>query len=632
MNVPLALSRLLIALLVMVFSLSGAFPASASAPLAGDVSAPPTPPLIERQGRPVAHPARVIVQFKAATSEATRANVRRAEGLERIRGLGLVRAEVAQMRGRTAREAVRELSRRPEVEPVELDYVRHPSGYQDEPRFPEQWGHHNTGQPVDGVTGTANVDVDAPEGAAQTLGDPNLVVAVIDDGVDFSHPDLAGREWVNPGESGLDAKGQDKATNNKDDDGNGYADDVNGWDFCHNDNTVHDPVEADARGTHVAGIIAASINGQGIAGVAPGVKIMAIKFLGPECGYDSQAISAIKYARSNGARIINASWGSPYNSLTLRDAIAASGSLFVAAAGNNGSSSRSYPAGYNLRNLLSVAALTNQRYISSFSNYGPDWVHVAAPGKGIISSLPSVPQRPAITLSSWATGRAVVTGFGVEEVYEATPRADLVGRTFQALGRGSEPVLLVDDDSSYLNVAWYPDVAPTLASAIQAATGSPPAEVVAVGGGSLPPDVQLDGKVVVWATGKAWSSGDGYDTALTSADQLRLRTFLEGGGKLLLTGMDALLFIEKRSFVTEVLGLQALSDPGFDKRGRERVSGLAGTIFEGSLYDAAKLASSRPLFHDVLLPGAGSSTVVLGNYHAAPATYARWNGTSMAAP
>ena len=105
-----------------------------------------------------------------------------------------------------------------------------------------------------------------------------VVVAVIDDGVDFSQPDLAGQAWVNPGESG-----GGKETNNVDDDANGYIDDVNGWDFCHDDKTVHDP-DDDFHGTHVSGTIAAKLDGAGIVGLAPGVKLMALKFLGDDHG------------------------------------------------------------------------------------------------------------------------------------------------------------------------------------------------------------------------------------------------------------------------------------------------------------------------------------------------------------
>jgi subtilisin family serine protease len=173
------------------------------------------------------------------------------------------------------------------------------------------------------------VDINGKETSTLSRGDPNLVVAVIDDGVDFTHPDLAARAWTNPGEV---------PNNDLDDDANGYIDDVNGWDFRHDDNTLHDS-GGDFHGTHVAGTIAASVNGQGIVGVAPNIKIMALKFIGPEGGATSDAIRAIGYAKSKGVKISNNSWGgSPY-SQALKDVIGASGSLFVASAGNGGSDS-----------------------------------------------------------------------------------------------------------------------------------------------------------------------------------------------------------------------------------------------------------------------------------------------------
>ena len=166
----------------------------------------------------------------------------------------------------------------------------------------------NTGQQlfggVAGTNGKPDVDLDAGSALAVTTGDPSVVVAVIDDGIDFSHPDLAAQAWTNPGESG-----GGKETDGIDNDGNGYIDDVHGWDFCHDDNTVHD-VNDDFHGTHVAGTIAASLDGQGVVGVAPSVKLMALKFLGDDdaCGFDSQAIEAIAYAKHFGVRIANNSW------------------------------------------------------------------------------------------------------------------------------------------------------------------------------------------------------------------------------------------------------------------------------------------------------------------------------------
>ena len=134
---------------------------------------------------------------------------------------------------------------------------------EDEQYWDALWGLHNTGQTIEGSAGVANVDVDGRESLGASSG-TGVVVAVIDDGIDFSQPDLAGQAWVNPGESG-----GGKETNNVDDDANGYIDDVNGWDFCHDDKTVHD-LDDDFHGTHVAGTIAAKLDGAGIVGLAPG--------------------------------------------------------------------------------------------------------------------------------------------------------------------------------------------------------------------------------------------------------------------------------------------------------------------------------------------------------------------------
>jgi len=271
-----------------------------------------------------------------------------------------------------------------------------------EPYWRELWGLENTGQDLyegePGTGGTIDVDVDGRQALSITTGDPGVVVAVIDDGVDFSHPDMAARAWTNPGESGAG-----RETNGIDDDGNGYVDDVHGWDFCHDDNTIHD-FDDDFHGTHVAGTIAASLDGVGAVGVAPSVSIMALKFLGDdiECGLDSQAIAAIAYAKSFGVRIANNSWGGrgrPEDAPELYDAIAGSGMLFVASAGNSGADNDSevtptLPASFDLPNVLSVAAVDNSGGLAGFSNFGATTVDIAAPGVGVLSALPADATHP----------------------------------------------------------------------------------------------------------------------------------------------------------------------------------------------------------------------------------------------
>ncbi len=194
------------------------------------------------------------------------------------------------------------------------------------------WGIHNTGQSVDGVSGAADIDIDGLEALRLERGDPGVVVAVIDDGVDFSHPDLAQRAWVNADEA--------DGIPGEDDDGNGYVDDVNGWDFCANDASVG-PSGSNSHGTHVAGTIAASLNGQGLVGVAPGIKVMSLRAFsdGSSCDDgDLGIIAAIDYAASFGVPIINASWSGLQRSFPLEAAISdAAGTFLVAAAGNRGS-------------------------------------------------------------------------------------------------------------------------------------------------------------------------------------------------------------------------------------------------------------------------------------------------------
>lgn len=248
-----------------------------------------------------------------------------------------------------------------------------------DPDFSELWGLENQGQ----TGGTVDADIDAPEAWTLSTGQ-DVVVAVIDSGVDYTHPDLIQNMWINTGEI---------AGNGIDDDGNGFIDDYHGYDFVNNDG---DPFDDDGHGTHVAGTIAAvGDNDTGIVGVAPDAKIMALKFLDASgAGSTFDAIQAIEYAILMGADITNNSWGGGGYSSALQEAIAAAndaGQLFVAAAGNSASNIDffpSYPASYDLDNIISVASTDDNDSLSSFSNYGATSVDLAAPGSDIYSTIP----------------------------------------------------------------------------------------------------------------------------------------------------------------------------------------------------------------------------------------------------
>ncbi|HYN44928.1 MAG TPA: NosD domain-containing protein [Candidatus Limnocylindrales bacterium] len=249
-----------------------------------------------------------------------------------------------------------------------------------DPRFNELWGMNNTGQ----TGGTPDADIDAPQAWDISTGSKEVIVAVIDTGVDHTHEDLAGNMWANPGEI---------PGNGLDDDKNGFIDDYYGWDFAYKDN---DPIDGDSHGTHVSGTIGGvGNNGKGVAGVSWNVRIMAVKFLDDSgSGYDSDAIDAINYATMMGADIMSNSWGGGGYSSALEAAIQAAdnaGILFIAAAGNDADNTDQYPfypAGYDVPNVMSIAATDKNDNLADFSNYGHSTVDIGAPGVDILSSVP----------------------------------------------------------------------------------------------------------------------------------------------------------------------------------------------------------------------------------------------------
>jgi subtilisin family serine protease len=234
--------------------------------------------------------------------------------------------------------------------------------------------------PASEVVDVAKQLMDAPEAWSVTEGDPEIIVADIDSGIDLEHPDLKANLWINTKEAGS-SPGQDR-------DGNGYANDVHGYDFYAKKGN---PDDQNGHGTHTAGTIAAIRNGVGVIGVAPKVKLMPLRFIGPEGqGSTADAISAIRYATRMGAKVISASWGGGgYSSLldqAVQDAQKA-GVIFVAAAGNEGKDitrAPTYPA--NLNGVIAVAATDSYDQLTYFSNYGAGAVMIAAPGDKILST------------------------------------------------------------------------------------------------------------------------------------------------------------------------------------------------------------------------------------------------------
>ena len=265
---------------------------------------------------------------------------------------------------------VAKLKADPNVEYAEPNYVYRASDAPNDPRYSSLYGMTIT---------------HADSAWKVTTGKKSVLVAVIDTGVDYNHEDLAGNVFVNSKEI---------ANNHVDEDGNGYIDDVHGWDFANNDNN---PMDDNEHGTHVSGTIGAvGNNGKGVVGVNWQVSILPCKFLDSNgSGTSADAAEAIMYSANMGAVISSNSWGGGGQSLTLENAIKyanSKGMLVVAAAGNessNNDNTPSYPANYNVANVISVAATDSQDKLASFSNYGATKVHLAAPGVNILSSTPN---------------------------------------------------------------------------------------------------------------------------------------------------------------------------------------------------------------------------------------------------
>ena len=370
------------------------------------------------------------------------------EFLSRIASLGgsaiklgpglLYRVELSQTEPQGVPTAIESLS--PFVRYAEPDHIVHALATPNDPKYLDGtlWGLHNTGQ----NSGTADADIDAPEGWDTRTSAPGVVVGVIDTGVRHTHEDIAANMWVNSGETGIDSLGRDKRTNGLDDDGNGYIDDVHGINAI---TRTGNPLDDQGHGSHCAGTIAGvGNNGKGITGVAWSTRIMALKFLSSSgSGALSDAITCINYAVAQNATLTSNSWGGGDYTQSLHDAIAAArdaGQLFIAAAANDGSNNDIlpvYPATYPLENIISVAALDRNDTLASFSNYGAGSVEIGAPGVSI-HSLAHTGDSDYKTLSGTSMAAPHVAGLAALACAQF-PGSDKMGIKNRIL-RGGRPV------------------------------------------------------------------------------------------------------------------------------------------------------------------------------------------------
>jgi len=360
----------------------------------------------------------ILVQFAANASAAARAQARglvQGRALEAIQTKAMgqnavgVLERVAIGRGFGVEQAIQRLRNRPGVVFAEPNWKLSTAAVSNDPYYTTSsrlWGMYgDDAGTASGPSGTTNQFGSQAEKAwdAGFTGSKSVFVGIVDEGVDINHPDLKDNIWVNPFETAGDGI---------DNDGNGYVDDINGWDFYSNDNTVYDGAGDDHR-THVAGTVGGvGGNGVGVAGVSWGVTMISTKFLGVDGGFTSGAIKAIDYLTDlktrHGINVVASSnsWGGGGYSSALHSAIirgAKAGILFVGAAGNNSSNNdavANYPSNYSTLQgtstataasyeaVIAVAALTSTGGLASFSNYGSNSVDLAAPGANINSTLP----------------------------------------------------------------------------------------------------------------------------------------------------------------------------------------------------------------------------------------------------
>lgn len=595
----------------------------------------------------------LIVKYKKNVTSGEISSIQKKYSLTTSKKLKSLNAEVVIIpTGQSTFDYINKLKMDQNIESVQPNYKYYASDFNKTPNYYDQlWGINNTGQPIKEINGLADIDVDAPESWSKFSSKlSDIVVGVIDTGVDINHPDLAGKIWTNSNE----------IPNNKiDDDHNGYIDDVHGWDFYNDDNTVYDPLDGDRHGTHVSGTIAAALEGsntidnKGVVGVAPNVKILPLKFLGPFGGTSSDAIEAIEYAKNKGIKITNNSWGGGEYDPLLEEAIENCQGLFVTAAGNDGMDidyGGPYPASFESANILTVAAVDNKGNLAPFSNYGKDSVDVAAPGVEVLSTVPKIPldeitESLNINLpgaSAQITGdnyKAIFDGIGYEKISE-TQRQEAFDKSLSFLDMmdPSKKILLVQDDENDLSEVLKddPEVSKIFKNYLpiyqKLLANHPLLKTITINYDSSISDYLSSSELssydaVVWFTGNGFGVFSEDDSTLTKTDAEMLKNYLTNGGKLLLTGVDSLFRQEKSSLVKDYLHLTVYTDVG----PAMNVEGLPGGIYDNLKFDVNR--EEVPWYTSDLIKSNDSRTIINSKYVSDYSqAYDYYSGTSMATP
>jgi subtilisin family serine protease len=363
--------------------------AAAAAPIDAAALSPP----------PAVVPDEFLLKFKPGVTAAQRDGFLSGLGARGVEPLGRMGALRIRLPGPAGAETAARLTGHPLLEYAEPDFVYRATTVPADPLFPQLWALRNTGQ----TGGTPGADIRAVEAWDLASGAPEIAIGILDSGIDFAHADLAANLYTNPGEI---------PANGADDDGNGFVDDVHGWDFVADDN---DPQDDNGHGTAMAGVAGArGDNGVGMTGVCWRVQLLPLKFLNAQgTGTTANAVRALDYAVGLGVPVTSNSWGGGPFSQALFDAITAAdeaGVLFVTSSGGSGANLDeypAYPASYDVPNVVVAAATDDEDSLYAASGYGPKTVDLGAPGVDILTAWPGASYR---LLSGSSLATAFVAG------------------------------------------------------------------------------------------------------------------------------------------------------------------------------------------------------------------------------